>query len=318
MRAQETCPSVNRRATGVADGAAAAPARRWCPRKAKPVNIAVASGKGGTGKTIVATHLVRSAEAAGKTAAYLDCDVEAPNGHVFLRPEIAERRLCEVPVPEVDDARCTRCGACGQACRFSAIVCLPDRVLTFPTLCHACGGCALVCPGHAIRETTRTTGTIETGRSGGVRFVRGVLNVGEAMSRPLIRAVRRAAPDAEVVVIDAPPGTSCPVIESVRGSDYVVLVTEPTPFGLHDLKLALGMVRALGLPAGVVINRAGLGDGRARQLCRAEGAEVLAEIPNDRRVAEAYSRGELAGRRVGGYQQRIDRLLERIRAAAMA
>ncbi|GMU24881.1 MAG: hypothetical protein AMXMBFR13_49520 [Phycisphaerae bacterium] len=258
------------------------------------MKIAVASGKGGTGKTTVATSLAVVAADSGQSVAYADCDVEEPNGHLFLRPKIADRRPVTRTVPEVNQANCTLCGECGEICQFSAIVCLGRTVLVYPELCHACGGCTLVCPGGAIREVHREIGRLENGRAGAIHFVHGLLHVGEAMSTPLIREVRKAVPDVALAFIDSPPGTSCPVIESVRGCDYVVLVTEPTPFGLHDLKLAVDMVRALGLFFGVVINRAGMGDMRTRDYCRAQGIEVLAEIPDDRRIAEAYSRGELA------------------------
>jgi len=257
------------------------------------VKIAIASGKGGTGKTTVATNLAYVASRNGRTVAYLDCDVEEPNGHIFLKPQLVSTEPIGLLVPKVEESKCTRCGKCGEICQFSAIVCIGEKVLVYPDLCHACGGCALVCPTGAISETPREMGRLERGKAGAVDFVQGLLNVGEAMSPPLIRQVKAAAPAADWVIIDSPPGTSCPVIESVRGADFVLLVTEPTPFGLNDLKLAVEMVRALCLPFGVVINRAGLGDRRTREYCQAHRIEILAEIPDDRRIAEAYSRGQM-------------------------
>jgi MinD superfamily P-loop ATPase len=257
------------------------------------MKIAVASGKGGTGKTTVATNLAWAAARGGLSVAYLDCDVEAPNGHIFLKPEMTRREPVGTLIPRVDPQRCTLCGKCGEICQYSAIVRVNQRVLVFPELCHACGGCRLVCPEDAIDEVSREIGCLEMGQSGAIRFVQGTLNIGESTSSPVIRAVKAAAPEADLVITDAPPGTSCPVIESVRGNDFVVLVTEPTPFGLHDLKLAVAMTRALGLRYGVVINRVGVGDDGVRVYCHKVGIQILGEIPDNRRIAEAYSRGEM-------------------------
>jgi MinD superfamily P-loop ATPase len=259
----------------------------------RAIRLAVASGKGGTGKTTVATNLAVVLAETGIRTAYADCDVEEPNGHLFLRPTIHATHDVTIPVPEVDETRCTLCGACGAACRYSAIVTLPNQVRIFPRLCHGCGGCTLACPTGAIRETPRVTGAAEEGVAGQVLFVGGKLNVGEAMAPPVVRAVLEAAPDVDTLVLDAPPGTSCPAIASVRTADVVLLVTEPTPFGLSDLRLAVQMVRELDLPFGVAVNRAGAGDRAVYEYCAAEGISVLLEIPNDRRIAQAYSRGQL-------------------------
>ncbi|MGQ9636082.1 MAG: ATP-binding protein [Bryobacteraceae bacterium] len=276
------------------------------------MKLAIASGKGGTGKTTVATNLAWLAARNGQSVAYLDCDVEEPNGHLFLRPRIECSRPIGRLYPLVDENLCTQCGLCGEICQYSAIVCVAGKVLVYPELCHACGGCALVCRPGAITEVLRETGKLETGFAGPVQFVHGLLNIGEAMSAPLIRQVKAAAPEADLVIIDSPPGTSCPVIESVRGADAVVLVTEPTPFGLNDLKLAIGMVRAMKLPFGVVINRAGFGDQETQEHCRRQGIQILAEIPDDRLVAEAYSRGDLACETVPEFRERLESLLARL------
>jgi len=279
------------------------------------MRIAIASGKGGTGKTTVATNLAHVAAHVGQTVAYLDCDVEEPNGHIFLAPRIVQERPVCKPVPQVDETLCTHCGTCGEVCQYSAIVCIGRKVLVYPELCHACGGCAMCCPAHAICEASRSIGTLRLGCSGAVQFVNGLLNVGEAMSPPVIRAVRRAAPVCNVTIVDAPPGTSCPVITSIRGCDFVVLVTEPTPFGLNDLQLAVAMVRELKIPFGVVINRAGAGDDRVGDYCRAEGIALLDEIPDDRRIAEAYSRGLLACQVMPSLREQFRGLLDRIQQA---
>jgi len=276
------------------------------------MKIAVASGKGGTGKTTVATNLAYVASRNGQAVAYLDCDVEEPNGALFLKPQITESRPVAVSVPAVDSTQCTGCGKCGQICQYSAIVAMSKEVLVFPELCHGCGGCWLVCPTGAITESQRVTGQLDIGHAGETQFAQGVLNIGEAMSPPVIRSVKGAAPQADLVVIDSPPGTSCPVIESVRDADLVLLVTEPTPFGLNDLKLAVEMVRALNLPFGVVINRADLGDARTDEYCRGQRIDVLAKIPDDRRVAEAYSRGEMICEAIPQYRDLYANLLNRL------
>jgi len=257
------------------------------------MRLAIASGKGGTGKTTIATNLAYVASHEGRRVAYVDCDVEEPNGHIFLKPEITCSHPATTLIPQVDQTKCTFCGECGEICQYSAIVCLGKRVLTFPELCHGCGGCSLVCPDGAITEVPREMGLFETGRAESIQFVQGTLNVGEAKSSPVIKAVKAAAPEADLVVIDAPPGTSCPVIESIRDCDFLLLVTEPTPFGLNDLKLAVEMTRALKVCFAVVINRAGFDDRALRRYCEREHIKVLTEIPDNRRIAEAYSRGQL-------------------------
>ena len=272
--------------------------------------LSVASGKGGTGKTTVAASLATVVDAG---VSLLDCDVEQPNAHLFLQPTFDTSEPVTVPVPHVDLDVCNGCGRCGEICQFSAIVALKTKPLTFHELCHGCGGCSLVCPTGAITEIGREVGTLEKGTAAHIRFVHGRLRIGEAMSPPLIRAVKaQAGPNDTLTIIDAPPGTSCPVIEAIRHSDYVLLVTEPTPFGLHDLKLAVDMVRELGLPFGVVINRSDIGDDRVVQYCQTEAIEILLQIPHDRCIAEAYSRGHPASQVSPHYTALFSQLLTRV------
>lgn len=252
------------------------------------MKYSIASGKGGTGKTTLAVNLALSL---ATPVQYLDCDVEEPNGHLFLQPIFEKALPVLAKIPFVDEKRCTFCGQCSEICEFHAILPMGETVLVFPELCHACAGCWLVCPENAISPQEREIGQIKRGLSHGIEFIQGTLNIGEAMSPPVIKAVRKYEDRDKTVIIDAPPGTSCPVIAAIEETDFTILVTEPTPFGLHDLKLAVEMVRTLGQPFGVVINRADMGDDRVIQYCAAEKIPILLEINFDRRIAEAYSRG---------------------------
>jgi MinD superfamily P-loop ATPase len=256
--------------------------------------ISIASGKGGTGKTTVAANLALSLQDSGlvKDFNMLDCDVEEPNLHLFLDPgEVTETEVTTF-VPVVDQEKCTGCRKCVDICRFSALTFVRDTVLVFPALCHSCGGCQLVCEFGAIGDDSRKIGVVESGMVNGHAIHSGRIRIGEAMSPPLIKAVRRHEKEADLTLIDAPPGTSCPVIAAMRGADFVLLVTEPTPFGLHDLQLAVEAVKVLDIPAGLVINRADLGDSTVQEYAESEGLEILMQIPFERRFAEAYSRGE--------------------------
>jgi len=297
------------------------------------MKIAVASGKGGTGKTTIALNLALCLADKARLAhkarladtlhpvTYVDCDVEEPNGHIFLKPKIEITETDSVPVPKVDEAACTACGECSRICQFSAIVCLGSAAMTFPELCKGCGGCFMVCHDGALTEAKRAVGKIEKGSSGPLGFLHGKLRVGEAMSPPLIRRLKAEIPTIPasttipkegIVILDAPPGTSCPVVETVRDADFVLLVTEPTPFGLNDLELAVAMVRLLRVPFAVGVNRAGSGDDRVERYCRKEDIPILFELDDDRRISTAYSRGELLISALPEYRGLFDRLGSRI------
>jgi MinD superfamily P-loop ATPase len=255
--------------------------------------ISVASGKGGTGKTTVAVNLALSL----KNIQLLDCDVEEPNAHLFIGPHIKDKVGASIPVPEVDEAKCTYCGKCRDVCAYHAIAVVPGdsgnkgSVLIFKHLCHGCGACSLLCPRGAIKEVSKEIGIIELGEKDNMQFVQGRLNIGETMSPPLIRQVKNYINSTKTVIIDAPPGTSCPVITAVKGSNFCVLVTEPTPFGLNDLILAVEVLRKLQIPFGVVINRSDIGDGKVEDYCRQGYIPVLMKIPFSREIAVSYSRG---------------------------
>ena len=255
--------------------------------------IAIASGKGGTGKTTVAVNLAVALARRGESVTYSDLDVEAPNGAIFLTPDTHWNDEVTVPVPQFDPAACKACGRCRDICAFNAIVQVHDRILFFPELCHNCGGCALICPNDAITEKPHTLGTIRGGASGDIGFMDGNMHIGQARSTPIIRALVGRLPFSRWNILDCPPGTSCPVVASVQEADYVVMVTEPTPFGLHDLDMAVRMTGTLGLPCGVVINRDGTGCSGVESYCKENDLPILARIPFDRNVAERYSRGEV-------------------------
>ena len=265
------------------------------PEKAS-LKLVVASGKGGTGKTTVSTALALAAAGSSRMelfVTFVDCDVEEPNSHIFLKPEYSEKaEEITTVVPKVVEERCNYCGACRDICRFNAITVLGKTILAFPDMCHSCQGCFLVCEQDALVEDRRTLGWLKQGKSGPIQVFEGLLRVGEAMSSPLIKALKKRVRDRQgLVVYDAPPGTSCPVIKTMTGADYVLLVTEPTPFGLHDLKLCAEVVEILGIPFGVVINRAGLGNQDVEEWCRSRHIPILMEIPFKKEIAGAYARG---------------------------
>ncbi|MBU1344417.1 MAG: ATP-binding protein [Proteobacteria bacterium] len=272
--------------------------------------ISVASGKGGTGKTTVATNLAFSL---GKNVQIMDCDVEEPNSHLFLTPDIKERQAVIAPIPLIDEDKCTYCKKCMEICRFSAIAVVAKKVITFPELCHSCGGCMAVCPENAILESDRELGDIETGSIKDISFIHGRLNVGQVMSPPIIKKIRTFAKEKMVNIIDAPPGTSCPVIAAMKGAHFVLLVTEPTPFGLHDLTLAVEAVKILNIPHGIVINRAGMGNDGVKEYAKKEGIPILMEIPFDRKIAQIYSRGELIVEKMPEYKNKFIDLFDQIK-----
>jgi len=256
----------------------------------KRMIISIASGKGGTGKTLVATSLALSLKEENKVQ-LLDCDVEEPNDHIFIKPDFGYQEKVSIPIPRVDKAKCTYCGKCAEVCAYNAIAVIKENVLVFPELCHGCGACSYLCPEAAISEEDREIGIVEIGSSQGIDFVHGKLNVGEMMAPPIIRQVKTHINPKSIVIIDVSPGTSCPVVESVKGSDFCLLVTEPTPFGLNDLILAVQVTRELNIPCGVILNRAGVGDGKVAEYCLKEGIPVLRVIPLDTEIAVLYSKG---------------------------
>ncbi len=273
--------------------------------------VSIASGKGGTGKTLVATSLAHALKGV-MPVTLLDCDVEEPNDHIYMRARLVDSQPVTVPVPFVDESKCIHCGMCHDVCAFNAIAVMGSSVLVFKELCHGCGACSRFCPVGAITEVPHEIGVVEEGDADGTRFVDGVLTIGQPMAPPIIRRVKQYTGADGVTIIDASPGTSCPVVEAVKGSDFCVLVTEPTPFGLNDLKLAVETMRELGLPHGAIINRVGVGDARTEDYCRAEGIPVLMTIPLDERIARSYSRGVPLLEALPEYRQRFLDLYTRI------
>jgi MinD superfamily P-loop ATPase len=275
------------------------------------MRISIASGKGGTGKTTVATNLALSI---GSNVQLLDCDVEEPNAHLFIHPVIEETDTIFTPVPEINEKKCNYCGKCAEICQFKAIAVLEKAVLVFSELCHSCGGCMEVCPEGAITKKGRELGVLQKGHRNGIEFIHGKLRLGEAMSPPLIKKVRDHEIPGKVTIIDAPPGTSCPVIASMKETDFVLLVTEPTPFGLYDLKLAVGAVEVLDIPCGLVINRSDLGNDEVKEYADKLKLPILMEIPFDRRIAEAYSRGEPLVGKIPEFKEKFLGLYESIKS----
>jgi MinD superfamily P-loop ATPase len=276
------------------------------------LKIAFASGKGGTGKTTFATNMAAAVAAENEHVTYADCDVEEPNGHIFLPPDVKREIDVEMMIPSIDKKKCNLCGICADVCEFNAIAIMGPEPLVFPSLCHGCEACFELCPEKAIVEIPRPIGKIINGGFRNLEIYSGQLNVGEAMAPPVTRALKKLLPDNGVVIIDAPPGTSCPVIEAVNSSDYVVLVTEPTPFGLNDLELAYEMVQKLKLNMGVVINRFDIGDERVENFCRDKNIEILLQLPYSKAIAETYSNGKLMIDTGGEFQNQMAGLFQKI------
>ena len=274
--------------------------------------ISVASGKGGTGKTTVATNLALSLS----NVQLIDCDVEEPNVNIFLNAKIIDTENVCVSIPEIDKTKCTFCGKCSNFCQFNALAVIKSNILVFPELCHGCGGCRLVCPMDAIEWCDRVVGKIEHGWKDGIDFYHGLLNVGEIQAIPVLKVLKQKINTGKNVIIDAPPGTSCPVIASVGGSDYCILVTESTPFGFHDLKLAVDVIRYLSIPFGVIINRDGIGDNTVEQYCHNEGIPVLMKIPHSEKIAFLYSDGIPFVNEIPGWKERLVELFNTIKTEA--
>jgi MinD superfamily P-loop ATPase len=271
--------------------------------------IVVASGKGGTGKTTIAVNLALSLG----SASLLDCDVEEPNVHTLLQPSAVQTTSVAVPTPVVNQDKCTLCGKCAEFCKFNAIFVGKAKVMVYNEMCHSCGGCSLVCPEDAISEIPRSIGNIHQSSIGNIRLVYGELSIGEPIATSLIRAVKAHIDPSEVNILDAPPGTACPVIETMRDGDFLVLVTEPTPFGLHDLSMAVEVVKELKIPYGVIINRAGIGDEGVRNFCKENKIPILMEISFDRRIAELYSRGVPFVKEMPAWRQHFEELFTDIK-----
>jgi len=271
--------------------------------------ISVASGKGGTGKTTVAVNLALSL----KNVQLLDCDVEEPNSHIFIKPVFGRKDTVFIPVPRVDQKKCDGCGRCKEVCVYNAIAVTRKKVLIFPELCHGCGSCAYFCPHDAIKEENREIGVVEIGRKDGIQFIHGKLNIGEMMAPPVIKAVKNNVDKKKTVIIDVPPGTSCPVITAIKDTDFVILVTEPTPFGLNDLSLAVEVVRKLKIPFGIIINRSDLGNKKTDEYCTRENIPILMRIPFSKKIAEIYSRGDPIVGTLPEYKEKFQRLFKKIK-----
>ena len=276
--------------------------------------IAIASGKGGTGKTTFSTNLAYWLSEKSIPVTFLDCDVEEPNAHLFLKPEWRKTVEVSIPVPSINKKKCTNCGVCASSCEFKAIVNLGVDTMVFSELCHGCGLCSYICPEKAITEVLKQVGVVKEGKSGSIDFVHGQLKVGEPLATPLIKEVRQYSHSTGITIIDAPPGTSCGAIASVYKTDFVLLVTEPTPFGLNDLKLAVEMVRALNLPCAVAVNRSDTGDRRVLKYCQYEGIDIFIELHHSKAIALVYSKGELILKHLPEYAPLFECLFNKIRS----
>jgi len=276
------------------------------------VIISIASGKGGTGKTLVATSLALSLPDE-KPVQLLDCDVEEPNAHILLKLPLSYKQTVFIPIPQIDETKCTYCGKCAEVCAYNAIAVTKKKVLIFPELCHGCGACSYLCPENAISEINKEIGVLESGQLKGIEFIHGKLNIGEIAAPRVIREVKKHINQGKLVIIDSSPGTSCPVVEAVKGSDFCLLVTEPTPFGLNDLALAVDMVAKLGIPCGVVINRNGAGYNKVEEYCHKKDIPILLRIPLDIKIARLYSRGVTLVEGMPQWQEAFINLFDKVK-----
>ena len=274
------------------------------------MKIAVLSGKGGTGKTTVSASLAATLP----SCQYIDCDVEEPNGGIFLKPELTKSSPVKVPVPNVDMSKCNACGYCAKACQFNAIAVVKGKVLLFPEICHHCGACVIACPNDAIKEVERVIGVVEANEDD--TFLQGRLNVGEPVSIPILRELKKRIKEDATVIIDCSPGASCTVVQSIEGCDYCVLVTEPTPFGLHDLKITFELVKKMGLTFGVVLNKASDSSRLIHEFCEKQGIELLMEIPFSQEIAQSYSRGILPVQNNNSWKEKFEKLYKKIERGA--
>jgi len=274
------------------------------------MKIAVLSGKGGTGKTTVSTNMAISL----KDAVILDCDVEEPNSHIFMKPDITDTVSVKAEYPVVDANKCNLCGKCGDFCNFNAIIPTKKNVLVFKEICHACGGCQLVCPTNAIEYKKREIGKIYTGKTiYGNILSSGELIVGEMSGIGIIKGLFEGASKEELVIVDAPPGTACSTVAAVESVDYAIIVTEPTPFGVSDMKMVVEMLREMKIPFGLVINKAGLGDDEIYEYVKEEEIEILMEIPFDEEIAKLYSVGTAFVTEKTEYKEKFQKMYENIK-----
>jgi len=275
------------------------------------MKIVVASGKGGTGKSTLSANF-SYVISGNRDVVLVDCDVEEPNLHLFFE-EKGKESIVTLPIPVIDENKCDFCGKCGDFCQYGAITVLKDQVMILQNLCHSCGGCLIVCPNDAISEVPKTIGVLRDAQiNSNLRLITGVLNEGEANGIEIIKTVKRLSESFPLVIYDSSPGTACPVIETVEGADFCILVTESTPFGLHDLKLAAEVVKKMGVPSGVVINRSDGSDNETEEFCRENNLEILLKIPFDREIAAIQNRGELFSVYYPDWQKQFADLLDHI------